>query len=75
MAKGFKTGGRKKGTPNKAEEIRQQFFDALKELGGREFIVKTAREEPVALIKIISNLLPKEIEADITGELTVKWEQ
>lgn len=68
-------GGRPKGSKDKAERIRSQFFGALNNLGGQEFIERAARDEPIAFLRICSNLLPKEIDADITGSITVKWEQ
>lgn len=57
--------GRPKGSTNKYGKIREQFFCALKELGGRDFIIKVAKDEPVAFLKIMSTLLPKQVEADV----------
>jgi hypothetical protein len=72
MAKGFKTGGRKKGTPNKADSIREQFYNALSRAGGENFIYDTLMNDPVAMMKVIASLLPKEQDINLTGFLKVE---
>jgi hypothetical protein len=72
MAKGFKTGGRKKGTPNKADGIREQFFSALRRAGGEQFIYDTLQSDPVAMTKVIASLLPKEQDINLNGFLKVE---
>lgn len=77
-----KTGGRKKGTPNRAEKVRQMFFDALDAVGGQLFIQQTAVKNPEAFIKTLSSILPKEvtgpeggpIEHNVSGRVSIDLE-
>ncbi len=49
-----KTGGRRKGTPNRVtRELRQMIRDALEELGGQDYLTRQAHENPVAFMALI----------------------
>lgn len=72
MPKGVRPGGRQKGTPNKFTKIKEDILAAFKKLGGEAFVVKCAKEDPVAVLKVIASLLPKEIDADIKGSLVLQ---
>ncbi len=62
MAKGVKTGGRKKGTPNTmTKELSQMVLGALDELGGQDWLVQQARDEPSVFIPLLGKCLPKDI--------------
>lgn len=62
MARRRKTGGRKKGTPNKVTgELREMIEGALDDLGGQEWLVKAAGENPAAFLALLGKLLPKDI--------------
>lgn len=62
MAKGHKTGGRKKGTPNKVNaDLRALIHGALEEAGGREYLKKQAEDNPAAFMSLLGKTLPKEI--------------
>jgi hypothetical protein len=72
MAKGEKTGGRKKGTPNKATaEIRAQIKQILDAVLPDALNIIKAIEDPKKQIDAITNLLPyvvaKKTENQITG--------
>lgn len=68
MAKGRKTGGRVKGTPNKVTAtVKQAVEKAFEEVGGWEYLVKMADEEPKAFMMLLAKVIPNKIE----GELTV----
>jgi hypothetical protein len=69
-----KTGGRQKGTPNRADVVRSQFFDALEAAGGQLLIQQTAVKDPGVFLKIVAGLLPKEVDANISGKITVEWQ-
>lgn len=66
MARGFKTGGRKKGTPNKfTASVKAAFEEAFDRMGGVEALVSWAQSEPTEFYKLYSKLLPAEIKADV----------
>jgi len=61
-----KTGGRKKGTTNKVTgEVREMISEALSELGGKEYLIRQGKENPVAFLGLVGKSMPKEIKADI----------
>lgn len=67
MAKGFKTGGRAKGTPNKitatVRETFERVFNALQE-GGTADLESWAKENPTEFYKLVSKLIPAELSID-----------
>jgi hypothetical protein len=68
-----KAGGRQKGTPNKATaEIRDMLRQALDESGGVEYFVKQAKENPVSFNTLIAKIIPADINAKLTGNITIK---
>lgn len=65
MAPGIKTGGRKKGTPNKTTvKVKEVFERAFEELGGVDALVEWARNEPTEFYKQYAKLLPVQITGD-----------
>lgn len=65
MAVGKKTGGRKKGTPNKINKtIREMVVAALDEAGGKDYLLAQAKENPNAFLTLVGKVLPTQI----TGE-------
>jgi hypothetical protein len=57
-----KTGGRKKGTPNKISgDLRELVLGALSDAGGRAYLRKQADENPSAYMSLLGKCLPKEI--------------
>lgn len=62
MAKGVKTGGRKAGTPNKVTKaLKDMVLGALDRVGGEEYLIEQARENPTAFLTILGKCMPKEI--------------
>lgn len=58
MTKGRKTGGRKKGTPNKiTSQVREMVEAALRAQGDADYFVMLAKEKPKAFIQLISKML------------------
>lgn len=60
--KGKKTGGRKKGTPNKVtRELRKAIENAFVELGGESYLKRVARKNPGVFVQLLGKLLPLQI--------------
>jgi hypothetical protein len=60
MAKGRKTGGRRKGTPNKAtESMRTAWLAAFDTLGGADGLAHWARANPDRFYTLAARLLPQ----------------
>ena len=67
MAKGVKTGGRQKGTPNKLTKTAKEAFQmAFDELGGYARMVQWATEDPDNL-KTFYTLYARLIPTDVTS--------
>lgn len=69
-----KTGGRQKGTKNKTPELRALISEALDKAGGVDYLVRQANENPGPFLQLLGRLVPREIQAEISGELTVRAE-
>jgi hypothetical protein len=72
MAKGAKTGGRVKGTPNKLTvSVKEAIEHVAVELGGADAMLAWVRSDPanerIFYSQIYTKLLPKNIEATLTG--------
>jgi hypothetical protein len=72
MAKGQKTGGRTKGTPNKVtQDVREAILDVAANLGGSVGMLRWAQSDPVNerifWSQIYPKTLPKEVKQDITS--------
>jgi len=65
MALGRKTGGRTKGTPNKAKDARENFSQCFLELGGVEALKKWAKENQTDFYKLYGRLIP--VESHVSG--------
>ena len=62
MAKGVKTGGRKKGTPNKLTgDVRAMILGALEDVGGRKYLVTQAKQNPTAFLTLVGKVLPMQV--------------
>lgn len=72
MARGFKTGGRQKGTPNKfTAELRDAILKAA-ELAGDDrglvgYLEKQARENPAPFMALLGKVLPLQMTGDGGG--------
>jgi hypothetical protein len=78
MAKGVKTGGRQKGTPNKVTtDVKAAIERVANGLGGAQGMLEWAKSDPVNerifWSQIYPKVLPKEIRAEheVTGTLKV----
>jgi hypothetical protein len=69
MAKGQKTGGRTKGTPNKTtQSAKEAIAIAAEQLGGAERLVAWAQEEPQNERVFWGTIYPKLLPLQVTGE-------
>jgi len=67
-----KTGGRKKGTPNKATaQLKDMILNALGESGGVDYLVKQANENPMAFLTLVGKVLPMTVNGDPDTPLSV----
>lgn len=73
MAKGVKTGGRKKGTPNKLQrDVKESILDVFDMLGGVDAFHNWAVREKTEFYKLYGKLLPKDLNAKVEGALSVE---
>lgn len=69
MAKGKKTGGRVKGTPNKTTRIfKEAVLDTFDGIGGTDAFRKWAQANPSEFYKIAARLIPTESHVEVTGQ-------
>jgi hypothetical protein len=80
MAKGYKTGGRRKGTPNKVNALLKdeilQAADGAHPDGRVGYLKKQAVENPVAFLTLLGKVLPTQVNGpgkDGEHELVVRW--
>ena len=73
MANGYKTGGRVKGTPNKATVAAKTAFQmAFDGVGGAEALIAWARDNPTDFYKLYSKLIPQDVNANVDGGVTLQ---
>jgi hypothetical protein len=73
MAKGYKTGARRKGTPNKlTRDLREMILGALADAGGRAYLVAQAKKNPGAFLTLLGKLLPSQATGDDDGPIEVE---
>lgn len=73
MARGAKTGGRQKGTPNKVTAtIKDALQAAFDEVGGKDYLVKVALEDQKAFCALIGKVIPQELNATVAADDTLK---
>lgn len=66
MAKGLKTGGRQKGTPNKmTSRVKEALEKVYDEIGGDEAFAEWARTDRTEFYKLFVRLLPKDVNANV----------
>lgn len=65
-----KTGGRKKGVPNKiTADLKGMILSALGDVGGQKYLVEQAKENPTAFLTLVGKVLPKEVHVDLTARI------
>jgi hypothetical protein len=73
MAKGQKTGGRIKGTPNKIpRSIREAILASFDRVGGEDYLARQSEENPVAYMSLLGKVLPMQITGEGGGSVQVE---
>jgi len=75
--KGYpRSGGRKKGVPNKnTTELKEMILAALDGAGGQAYLQQQAAANPSAFMTLIGKVLPLQVNGQMQGKLTVTWEK
>lgn len=76
MAQGVKTGGRKKGTPNKTTALlKDAILEAAEQAGGKDKLVgylkAQASENPGPFLALLGKVLPMQITGEDGGPLSI----
>lgn len=72
MAKGVKTGGRQKGTPNRMTgALKDMILGALSDAGGQKYLVTQARDNPAAFLTLVGKVLPLQVSGDPANPVAV----
>lgn len=70
MARGYKTGGRTKGTPNKTTaSVKEALEQCFEKLGGVDVLAKWAQENQTEFYKLWAKILPKDLQLECRGPL------
>lgn len=78
MAKGKKTGGRIKGTPNKTTAaLKDMILHALDGVGGVEYLQRQADDNPAAFLTLVGKVLPLQVSGDKDHPIVhvFRWKQ
>jgi hypothetical protein len=68
MARGVKTGGRRRGTPNKfSRELKEMILEALDRAGGVEYLTKRATDTPGPFLALVGKVLPMSVKTQGSG--------
>lgn len=75
MARGKKTGGRTKGTPNKVTgELKALILGALDAAGGQSYLERQATKNPHAFLTLVGKVLPLTVSGDKDNPVYIlKW--
>ena len=70
--KGTRWGGRAKGTPNKVNQsIREAIQMAFEQVGGVEYLVRLAQEDPKTFVPLLIKTMPPEPKVPQEGGLNI----
>lgn len=80
---GFKKGdpkppnaGRRKGTPNKATtELKKAIMNAFNKVGGEDYLVLVAQEDPKTFCTLLGKVLPAEFKATVDANVSINVAQ
>ena len=72
MATGKKTGGRKKGVPNKLTgQLKDMILGALADVGGQKYLAEQAVENPGPFLTLVGKVLPLQVTGEGGGPVIV----
>lgn len=64
--------GRRKGAPNKVTtELKEMILGALNDAGGKEYLVRQARDNPSSFLTLVGKYIPSELHQKLSGEIKV----
>ena len=67
-----KTGGRKKGTPNKqTTALKDMILNTLAKAGGEEYLLEQAQEDPKTFLQLVGKVLPLQVTGDKDNPLII----
>ncbi len=73
MAKGIKTGGRQKGTPNKiTRDLRADILEAYRRAGGVEYLETIAKLNPQLYCTLLAKVLPTQVTGAEGGPVRIE---
>lgn len=73
MAAGRKTGGRKKGTPNKANHsVKSNILAVFDKIGGRAAMARWAKENQTEFYRLYARMAPQELTGPDGGPVKVQ---
>jgi len=71
--KGTRWGGRAKGTPNKVNQsIREAIQMAFEQVGGVDYLVRLAQEDPKTFVPLLIKTMPPEPKVPQEGGLNIR---
>lgn len=63
-----KTGGRSKGTPNRTSSaVKQAILQAFEQVGGTDYLVRVAHDDPKTFVALLGRVLPKDVRAEVSS--------
>lgn len=72
MAKGFKTGGRQKGSQNKTTAaLKDAILNAFNEAGGEKYLLTLAKTDPKTFAMLLGRVLPLTVAGDKDNPLHI----
>lgn len=71
---GERRGGRQAGTPNQLPDLRALTLKALMKAGGVEYLTRQAAENPGPFLGLLGKVMPREVHAELSGELKIRAE-
>jgi len=67
-----KTGGRKKGTPNKqTTALKDMILNVLHKAGGEGYLLEQAKEDPKTFLALVGKVLPLQVTGDKDNPLII----
>ena len=68
--------GRPKGKPNKLTvDLREAIKKAYEEAGGVDYLKRVAQTDPKTFCALLGKIIPQDINASLSGNLSVTWKQ
>ena len=71
---GERRGGRQKGTPNKVDvDIKRMVLRALDGVGGEQYLMRQAEENPGSFLTLVGKVLPLQITGDPERPVSIEF--